>query len=130
MRSFSAIQRSSCPSSSVSVRSTSFAPAGFLISRIETLAAVDRDRLHAPERAAEALERLADRGERHAQLERGRRGGHGVVDVVEAGEREIERELALGRAELDARAAHAVELDARRRHVAAPGALRPQFGQW
>ena len=34
--SFSAIQRSSAPSSSVSVRSTSFAPAGFFTSRIDT----------------------------------------------------------------------------------------------
>ena len=49
------------PSSSVSVRSTSFAPAGFLTSRIETSRPVDRDRLHAAERGGEALERGAGR---------------------------------------------------------------------
>ena len=57
IRSLSASQRSSRPSSSISVRSTSFAPAGFLTSRIEQLAAAHRDRLHAAEGAAEALER-------------------------------------------------------------------------
>ncbi len=75
--------------------------------------AVDRDRLHASEGAAEALQRLADGLQRHAQLQSGRRRGHGVVDVVEAGEGEPHGERALRGPQLDARATHAVELHPR-----------------
>ena len=88
MRSFSASQRSSPPSSSVSVRSTSFAPAGFLTSRIDTWRPAIGIVSTRPNAPAEPLQRLAHGGQRHAQLERRRRGGDGVVDVVEAGEGE------------------------------------------
>ena len=83
---------------------------GVLDQQDRQLPAVDRDRLDAAECAGEALQRLAERGERHAELEDRRRRGHGVVDVVEAGQRERSGELALGRAKLNARSVHALQL--------------------
>ena len=111
IRSLRASQRSWRPSSSVRVRRTSFAPAGFLISRMETLRpsmGIVSTRPNAPPNPSSAR---ADGGQRHAQLERRGRGGDGVVDVVEAGQGEGQLELARGRAQSDPGAAHSVELD-------------------
>ena len=70
---------------------------GVLDEQDRDVAPVDRDRLHAAEGAAEALQRRLDVVEAGAQLEAVRRGGERVVDVVEPGEREPQRELAPGR---------------------------------
>ena len=115
MRSFSASQRSmpaAAPSlSSASVRSTSFAPAGFLISRIETGLPVHLDRLDAAEDGGHPLEPGADQlqGDAGAQRRRDRR--ERVVDVVEAGEGELQLQLALRGADAQRGPRHAAQLD-------------------
>ena len=88
----------SAPASSSSVRRTSFAPAGFLIRRIETRLA-RRPRSSRPGRTRPASTpapcgRLGRAGcpSRSAAGERRER----VVDVVEAGEREAQLDLAAG----------------------------------
>ena len=73
------------------MRRTSLAPAGFLISRIETGVPLDLDRLDPAEGGAH----VGEGGRRplrvDAELERGGERGEGVVDVVEAGEGQLER---------------------------------------
>ncbi len=90
MPSLSAIQRSSAPSSSVSVRSTSFAPAGFFTSRIASSRPSTWSRSTRPKAAANSRQRVAHLAGRCAQLERRGRGRQRVVDVVEAGEGEAQ----------------------------------------
>ena len=109
MRSLRASQRSSRPSSRMSVRRTSFAPAGFLISRIETSRPSIGMVSTRPNEPAKPSSASPDGGQRYAERQRRRGGGQRVVDVVEAREGEVQRELALGRAQVDVRALHALE---------------------
>ena len=62
------------------------------------------DRPHRLEAQAQALQR-------DARPQPGRDGGEGVVDVVKAGQREIELQLALRRRDVYARAGDALQLD-------------------
>ena len=120
--SFSATRsREGAPPSS-SVCTTSFAPAGFLIRRIEHGLVAGGDPLEAAEGGAEALEAGADLLERRAERLRERRGSERVVDVVEAGEREPQPGRAGGRLEQERGRVQAVELDLRRAHLQ----LRPR----
>ena len=94
------------------MRSTSLAPAGFLISRIETglpptsivstRPKTARDRLQPARGSAPG-----GRRERSAGGDRGER----VVDVVEAGQGQLELELALRRPHPQPRAGHPAQLD-------------------
>ena len=88
VRSLRIPSRSSSPCSSVSVRRTSFAPAGFLISRIDSSVPDERDPLGAAECRADRLEPGHDLPELEAELETERRGAERVVDVVEARQRQ------------------------------------------
>ena len=129
IRSLSAIQRSiPSPASSLSVRRTSFAPAGFLISRIETGLPATSIVSTRPNTARISASPAADRVQPDAQLERRGDRRQGVVDVVEAGQRQPQAELARGRRDLDARAGHALELD-RGRGDLGLGPRAPQLGQ-
>jgi hypothetical protein len=91
------------------------------------VAAVDRDSLDAPERAAEALEPGADVVERRAQLQPRSRRGEGVVDVVQARELQLDRRAARRRFDVHRRAGHAMQLHAPRDDLGlgpAPAAVR------
>ena len=132
IRSLRAIHRSrpsacSRAASSRSVRSTSLAPAGFLISRIETgvpATSIVSTRPNAACTDASAPTALL---ERDAQAQRGRQRGQRVVDVVEAGKRELELRLALRGPQARPRPGHAAELDLRGREVGL-GAVGPAVG--
>ena len=89
-----------------------------------------RDRLDAAERAAEALERLADGRERHAQLQRGRGGRDGVVDVVEArAAGGAPTSCPCGRAQRRPRDPSMPSSATRVAATCGSGRARPQFGQ-
>ena len=106
------------PSSSVSVRSTSLAPAGFLTSRIDTWRppiGIVSTRPNAPPKPSSASPTVASGTPSSSAVAA---AADGVVDVVEAGERELELERRpAGVRSVDARAAHAVERHARGRHL-------------
>ena len=104
IRSLRAIQRSirrRVAASSRSVRSTSLAPAGFLISRIETAVPADLDRLDPAEGGAHPPRAAAIRSGATPSCEAGGDRGERVVDVVEAGQRQLQRDLALRGANRD-----------------------------
>ena len=101
MRSLSAIQRSrppSSPASSFSVRRTSLAPAGFLISRIETGTPATSIVSTRPKAACISPRAVTIRSGATPRLRPGRHRREGVVDVVEAGQRQLQPELAGGAA--------------------------------
>ena len=72
------------------MRSTSLAPAGFLTSRMRRRAAAEVERLGAAERGRDGLQAGDHVVELDAEAERQRGGAERVVDVVEAGERELD----------------------------------------
>ena len=99
------------------MRRTSLAPAGFLISRIETGLPSTGDRLDPPEGRLDRGQR-ADRGLGvDPEAQRGGERGERVVDVVEPGQRQLELELAGRRDDPRARPAHAEQLDLGRRDL-------------
>ncbi len=131
-KSTSQIHETSCPSAIASlsattstggtpvssVRTTSFAPAGFLIEEEDDRLAAGRDPLEAAERRAEALEPGADVLERRADRERERGGRDRVVDVVEArAARSSTRVVAGRRHEVEPRRLQPTELDVARGDV-------------
>ena len=75
------------------------------------------DPLEAPERRAERRETVAHRRRRLPERERDRRGGRGVVDVVEARERQLDVNLSLRGDQPEAGAREPVEVDVARGHV-------------
>src|SRR4029077_17525433 len=77
----------------------------------------DRDPLEATEGGRERLQAGCDLRQRHAELpgERGR--SDGVVDVVEAGQRQADGSGTFRRHQLEAGAVEAEELDPTCRHV-------------
>ena len=105
-------QRRSCsPGSRTSVRSTSFAPAGFFTSRIDRSRAARRTVSARPKAGATASRPAIDVVERGAERERQGRRAERVVDVVEPGQGQGDRGVAGRRAQREARAADAVEHD-------------------
>ena len=71
--------------------------------------AVDRDPLEAPERGAEAGEAVDDLIGRRAERPRERRRAERVVDVVEAGERQLDASRPVGSDEVEGGALEAVQ---------------------
>ena len=104
------------------------APAGFLISRIETGFGRHLDRLDPAEGGAHLAQRGGDPLRRDPEPQPGGDGGERVVDVVEAGQRRSQPDLAGGGADRRARAVHAAQLDRGRRDVGR-GRSAPQLGQ-
>ncbi len=82
------------------------------------------DRLHAPEHGLDGLEARLGAFEPDAEAKRRSEGGEGVVDVVEARQRQLQAQGALRRRDRRGRAAHPVQLDLRRGDLRArPGRL-------
>ena len=141
MLSLSTPSRSWRPGSSVSVRSTSFAPAGFLTSRIRSsrgpapvavplpVGRGEGEALRPPEGGADVGQPGGDRLQR--DLQRARQGGRreGVVDVVEAGEVERHAGLAGGGAKRELRGPDAVQDDLAGGQGRV-GRRWPQLSQW
>ena len=92
VRSLRIASTSSSPGSSASVRRISLAPAGFLISRIDSSVAPIRTRSARPNAAVTPPRPAATVARRRIELEAQRRGSERVVDVVEARERQLDRE--------------------------------------
>ena len=116
MRSLRMPNRSSPSPSSASVRSTSLAPAGFLTSRMDVGAPADLDRLGAAEGGRDGLEPADHDAQRHAEREAQGGGADGVVDVVEAGQRQLDARGPGGRVEREGGGADAAQLDVPRDH--------------
>ncbi len=100
-----------------SVRSTSFAPAGFFTRSMTTFFPPAGIRSKRPKAALKSCEPAGDRRRvlPSATSKRGR--GDGVVDVVEPRERELDRRAAVRRLQSKARAGEPAKLDVTRRHV-------------
>ena len=115
--------------SSSRVRSTSLAPAGFLISRIETglpATSIVSTRPNTASHPAQGAGRLL---ERDAEPQRRGQRGERVVDVVEAGEGEAQLDLALGRAHARRASRACPRSSIRVAATSGAGRSAPQFGQ-
>ena len=110
--------------SSSSVRSTSLAPAGFLISRIDSRLPATSIGLHPAEDRPHLLQARAASGSAMPSRCAAASGRQRVVDVVEAGEREAQLDLAVGCTHLRPRAAHAARARSWSRRRPVPGDRR------